>query len=203
MNVFKKLTHSLRALFDRRRLDAEMAEEMRFHREAQIEANLAAGMTRQDAVRSANLQFGRADAIAEEGRDARGFAWLTHLRQDLRYGVKMLLKHKGFTTVAVLTLGLGLSANITIFSMIDIFFFQPLKVRDPGRLVVFTREDPNNQFASMFSWADYESYRDEVPGVEDVMAVMMRPYSSYRACSSGSMRSAQSVRGVMPHSSCS
>ena len=175
MNVFKKLTHSLRALFDRRRLDAEMAEEMRFHREAQIEANLAAGMTRREAVRAANLQFGPADAIAEEGRDARGFAWLAHLRQDLRYGIKMLFKHKGFTFIAVMTLGLGLGANITIFAMIDVFLFQPLKVAEPERLVVMNRQDPRNQFASTFSWADYETYRDQVPGLQDAMAVMIRP----------------------------
>lgn len=175
MNVFKKLAQSCRAIFRRDQLDAEMAEEMRFHRETQIEANCAAGMTRPEAVRAANLQFGPADALAEEGREARGFAWLIHLRQDLRYGVKMLLKHKGFTFVAVVTLGLGLSANMTIFSLIDVFFFQPLRVRDAERVVLFTRHDPGNQFASMFSWSDYESYRDSLDGMEDVMAVMMRP----------------------------
>ncbi len=175
MNVFKKLTHALRTLLRGKQVDAEMAEEMRYHREAQVEANLAAGMSRQEAVRAANLQFGPADAIAEAGREARGFAWLTHLRQDLRYGLKMLLKHKGFTFVAVMTLGLGLGANITIFSVIDIFFFQPLKVTAPERLVVMNRHDPANQFASMFSWADYEAYRDQVPGLEDASAVMLRP----------------------------
>ncbi len=181
MNVFKKLTQSLRALFRRDRLDAEMAEEMRFHRESQIDANLAAGMSRREAERAANLRFGPADAIAEAGRDARGFAWITHLRQDLRYGLKMLLKHKGFSFIAVMTLGLGLGANITIFSMIDIFFFQPLKVAEPNRLVLMNRQDPRNQFASMFSWADYEAYRDQVPGLEDAMAVILRPVHLSRA----------------------
>ncbi|WP_221030682.1 ABC transporter permease [Actomonas aquatica] len=175
MNVFTKLRQALRAVFRRNQLDAEMAEEMRFHREAQIEANLAAGMTRREALRAANLQFGPADAIAEEGREARGFAWLIHLRQDLRYGIKMLLKQKGFTFVAVMTLGLGLSANITIFSLVDVFFFQPLKVTAPERLVVMNRQNPSNQFASMFSWADYAAYRDQVPGLEDAMAVLLRP----------------------------
>ncbi|MCF3648890.1 ABC transporter permease [Synoicihabitans lomoniglobus] len=176
MNLLARLIHAARTLFQRRQVDAEMAEEMRYHREAQIEANLAAGMSRRDATRAANLQFGPADAIAEAGRDARGFSWLAHLRQDLRYGSKMLFKHKGFTFVAVMTLGLGLSANITIFSMVDIFFFQPLEgVKAPSELVVLTRDDPRNEFASSVSWADYEDYRDEVPGVADAVAILMRP----------------------------
>lgn len=175
MNLRLKLKHSIRTLFGRRDWENEMAEEMRFHREAQVEVNLVAGMSRREARRAANQQFGPIDAIAEAGRDARGFGWLAHLKQDLCYGLKMLRKHKGFTLVAVLTLGLGLSANITIFSMIDIFFFQPLEVKDPSRLVVMTRDDPKNQFSASFSWADYEDYRDRVPGLEGAMATLLRP----------------------------
>jgi hypothetical protein len=175
MNWGLKLKHAIRTLFRRREWEREMAEEMRFHREAQVGANQAAGMSKTEAMRAANLQFGPSDAIAEAGRDARGFTLLSDLRQDLRYAVKILFKQKGFTTVAVMTLALGLSANITIFSMIDIFFFQPLEVKDSERLVVMTRDDPRNQFSASFSWADYEDYRDNVPGLEDSMAVLMRP----------------------------
>lgn len=175
MNWTKRLGHAVRTVFGGRRLEADMTEEMEYHLHAQIDANLAAGMSRTEAERAARRQFGHADSIREASRDERGFVWLAHLRQDLRYGVRMLLKHKGFSVVAIATLGLGLSANITIFSLIDIFFFQPLEVRDAHRLVVLNRHDPSNQFASVFSWADYESYRDEVPGLADTVAVLMRP----------------------------
>jgi|GEM_PF-2227179 len=150
MNLFRVLSHAIKSVFRRDQVDADMIEEMRCHREAQIESNLAAGLTPTEATRVANRQFGRIDAIAEEGREARGFTWLIHLRQDLRYGLKMLFKHKGFSFVAVMTLGLGLSVNITsgCLSLVDILFFQPLAVKDPHRLLVTPRDDPKNQLSS-------------------------------------------------------
>lgn len=171
----KRIQQLFRTLFRRRDMEAEMAEEMRFHRESQMAVNRAAGMSEVTARAAANRQFGALGGIEERAREARGFLWFTHLKQDLRYGAKMLLKHKGFTLVAVMTLGLGLSANITIFSMVDIFFFQPLEVKDSHRLVVMTRDDPRNQFASSVSWADYEDYRDHVPGLENAIAALLRP----------------------------
>lgn len=174
--MWKRITRTFEVLFRRRNLEADMAEEMRFHREAQVETNLAAGMSASDARAQANRQFGARGGIEEAAREARGFVWFTQLKQDLRYGVRMLFKHRGFTAVAVLTLGLGLSANITVFSIIDVFFFQPIAgVERSEDMVVMTRDDPHNQFASAFSWPDYVDYRDNVPGLSDLTAILFRP----------------------------
>lgn len=174
--MWKRITKAIDVLFRRRNLEADMAEEMRIHREAQIEVNLAAGMSESEAHAEANRRFGARGGIEEAAREARGFVWFTQFKQDLRYGVRMLGKHRGFTTVAVLTLALGLSANITVFSVIDVFFFQPITgVERSEELVVMTREDPRNQFASSISWADYEDYRDSVPGFNGFAAILFRP----------------------------
>ncbi len=164
------------ALFRRRDLETEMAEEMRFHRDAQIEANRAAGMSESAARAAAHRQFGPRGALEEAAREARGFLWFTHFKQDVRYGLRMLLKQKGFTLVAVLTLALGLAANMSVFGIVDVFLFQPLSgVKAPAELVVMTRDDPRNQFASTISWADYEDYRDQVPGFSALAAALFRP----------------------------
>jgi predicted permease len=174
--MWKRVDQAIKALFRRRDLEAEMAEEMRFHRETQMASNLAAGMSRTAAAADANRRFGARGEIEEAAREARGFMWFTQFKQDLRYGGRMLLKHRGFSLVAVLTLALGLSANITVFSVVDVFFFQPIAgVEKSQELVVMTRDDPRNQFASSISWADYEDYRDNVPGLSDLAAILFRP----------------------------
>src|SRR5882762_1030247 len=62
---------------------------------------------------------------------------MTSLWQDLRYGLQMLLKHKGFTAVAVLTIALGVGANTALFSVVDAVLLKKLPVSDPDRLVLF------------------------------------------------------------------
>jgi len=165
-----------RAIFRRHDLEAEMQEEMAFHREEQARLLREQGVPPEQAARAAQKQFGARGRLEEEARDARGVVWLSHFWQDLRFARRMLMQQKGFTAVAVLTLALGLSANITVFAFVDVFFFEPLSgVKNSPELVVMTRDDPRNQFASVISWPDYEDYRDEVPGVTDLAAIMLRP----------------------------
>ncbi|MCI0391297.1 MAG: permease prefix domain 1-containing protein, partial [Acidobacteria bacterium] len=122
--------HRLLGLFLRRKLERELEEEIRSHLEMQIEDNLRQGMSLEEARRAARLKFGGVEQVKEAYRDKSRFGWIETLWQDLRYGVRMLLKKPGFTLMVALTLSLGIGANTAIFSVVNMLF-RPLPVERP------------------------------------------------------------------------
>lgn len=80
--------------------------------------------------------------------------------EDLRYGLRALAKSRGFTLVAVLSLGLGIGANTTIFTLLNAIFLRPLPVEDPGRLAAVFTIDPSNPGMLLCSYPNYVDYRD-------------------------------------------
>jgi predicted permease len=125
----------LEGLLRRRRLEAEMDAELRFHLDRRVADLIASGLTRAEAARRARLELGALDGIKERCREARGLRWTDELGQDLRYALRMLHKEPGFTTAVVLTLALGIGVNTTIFSLLDAIVRKPLSYAAPSRLV--------------------------------------------------------------------
>src|SRR5215475_14721356 len=105
--MLNKLRLRLRALFFKPKMEEELDEEVRFHLEREIDENITRGKTPEAARYAAIRSFGGVERVKEESRDVRGIRLLEELRQDLRYGARMLRKHPGISLIGVLTLGLG------------------------------------------------------------------------------------------------
>lgn len=126
----------LRALFVRRRLEREMADELAFHQAMLQDKLMRQGASPDEAQRSARLRFGDRRRWHERLRELWQFRWLENMRRDVSYSIRVLRRSPGFTAVAILTLALGVGANTTVFSIVNGLLLRPLPVPESDRLVI-------------------------------------------------------------------
>src|SRR5215475_1990133 len=160
----------LYGLLRKNRIEREMDDEMRFHLLMRTRENVERGMRPDEAEREARRRFGNVGRIKDLARDIKGGGFMETLLQDLRYGTRMLLKHKGFTLIAVLTLALGIGANTALFTVFDALMLKPLPLKDPDSLVSFSGVDRNGGRRKLFSYLDYLDYRDRNTTLTELVA---------------------------------
>ena len=155
--------YRLRALFRRGTMETELDEELRAHVEHEADKYVQSGLSRDEALRKARLEFGGLEQVKEECRDARGVTMIENTIKDLRYSARMLRKNPVFTVVAVATLALGIGANTAIFSLLDAVMLRFLPVEKPEELVQLLRRSPKwgGEGTSSFTNPLWEQIRDQ------------------------------------------
>src|SRR5262249_50643188 len=153
---------SWKRFFRRRRWDQERAEELSAYLEIETAANIAQGMSPADAAAAAHRKLGNMTQVRGEIYRMNSLCFVETLWEDLRYGARTLRKNPGFTSIAVLTLALGIGANTAIFSMVDWLMFQQLPAQDPKALTYlgFNLGGPLHN-DSQFSYPEYRQITEE------------------------------------------
>ena len=162
----------LGALFRRRRPVDDLAEEIRSHLEMEEQENLESGMTPEEAHYAELRRFGNVTRAQERSREMWGWSSAETLWQDIRYGLRILAKNRGFTAVAVLTLAIGIGANTAIFSLINAVMLRMLPVQRPNELRLVGMVDPRSDGDGDTSFTNplWEQVRDRQDVFSGVLA---------------------------------
>lgn len=154
-----------------RKHEEELEKELRFHLDQHTDDLIAEGYSPAEARRQARLALGGPEQVKENCRDARGTRWLGDLLQDLRYGVRILAKHPGFTAVAALALALGIGVNTAILSAVNGLVLRPLPAEKPEELITpFWGRKTDKQVWGRVSYANYEDLRRQNQSFSDLCA---------------------------------
>jgi len=163
----------LRSLFGRSRVEKDLACELAFHLDQQVQENLAGGMSFEDANAAAKRSLGGISQIKEECRDMRRTNHMETIWNDLKYAARTLARTPGFTIIIVLTLALSIGANSAIFSVIQGVLLKPLPYPHPDRLArIYFQSDTQPKFP--LNPNDFRDFRERNRTFESVAAITRR-----------------------------
>jgi predicted permease len=170
MTWFSILLSRIHGLLFYRRLDLDFDREIQTHLEMLTAENIRRGMAPSEALLAARRKFGHLARIKESQRDQRGLPSVDALAKDIKYGFRMLRKHPGSTLVAVLTLGVGIGLNTSVFTVYDSVALRLLPVKDPGSVARLKAWHDDGSRSDEFTEPEYRYVRDNVASFSGVAA---------------------------------
>jgi predicted permease len=165
--VFASLRNTWRALRGRTRWENDLDEELRSHLVHRAADLARAGLVPSEAERRARLELGARESYKEECRRSYGLRWADETWQDFRYALRTLRRSPGFSAVAILSLALGIGANMAVFGVLDALVLRPLPVKAPERLEFV---EPTTH-----SYPAYRDLRDRNVTFSDLFAYRVTP----------------------------
>lgn len=162
MTTVTRFWRLLSNLFRWRSLEADVAEEIRSYVDELTERQVSEGVERQTARRAAQLELGGIEPVRQRVREQWLGFWLRSLAQDVRYGLKGLLRSPAAAVVAVAVLGVGIGITTVQFTLLEAFFLRPLPFRAPDALVHLWSQDLQHDLPEMrVSYPNFLDFRAE------------------------------------------
>lgn len=167
-----RISAFVRNVFRRGRVERDLDDELRAYAAMVADERAADGLDTQEAHRTALADMGGIEAVKGHVRDRRAGAGFDRLSQDVRFALRVLRKSPGFTTVAVITLALGIAGTTAIFSVVDGVLLQPLAYPAADRVAfIWNHFSPQNMEHGPLSMADYLDLRTQARAFEPPAAV--------------------------------
>ena len=141
----QRLLLQFRALFQREASTAQLDDELQFHLKQQIAENIASGMSADEARKAALRAFGNPVVLREQARATWSGQWLELLLQDIRRSARSLIRSRGFCFLAILVIGLGVGANVALFTVAHSILLKPLPFKDAHQLVRLYEADAHGR----------------------------------------------------------
>ena len=157
-------------LFRYKKLNAELEEELQYHLAMREQLNVKEGMPEMEARKNARRRFGNATQLKETMREIDLFTLPETGWQDTRFAARMLMKHPGFSVTAILVLGLGIGVNTALFTVYRAFLMRGIDADHRSEMVNVDRTNYAGKFDPMFSFLDYEEFRDRVRSFSGLIA---------------------------------
>jgi putative ABC transport system permease protein len=176
MSILHGLRARFRALLRPASADRELREEIGYHLAREMERHVANGASPEEARRLAVAHFGGVERVREEHRDVRRVSWLEDFAADARFALRALRRSPTLSAAAIITLALGIGANVAIFSAVNAVVLQPLPFPAQDRLMMITEENPEKHWhlqttapANLLDWragvSDFADVTGHVDGL--------------------------------------
>jgi macrolide transport system ATP-binding/permease protein len=165
-------------MFGRKRKLDDFTAEIDAHLQLEFERQRELGLSEEEARAAARRAFGNVTQAEERFYESGRWLWLDHFWQDVRYGARTLRKSPGFTTVALVTIALGIGSNAVIFSLVSAVLLRPLPIRHPEQVWAIHQGKQNDpSYSQSMSYPNYKDLRDRNQALTDMAVYRFDPMS--------------------------